>query len=268
MNQLIDSINKATCDYLDARSHPDRIACIDESLDLLRGLVAFCNSRVVYLVKKRDESRGVIAQHSKLLSQVQAAMTPAEERIQAQKAKEARLQKCAEQKAKLLADLKKAGETNEVAKNCEAETKGAEIKNTNNVKQEPEQSEDDMLLAAYESYLGAQPRDSNKVVAEILNSLLDKVFDAKRPGATVSKEDESGFFSDTEVTTPKLPLIAKSAAKLAQIARSSAAANAGSFVEQQPEHIDLEECLNLISTSEHVQRNSGVKRTSKTFVMQ
>jgi len=97
--------------------------------------------------------------------------------------------------------------------------------------------------------------------------LVDRVFDQKRPVAAVSKDDESEFFSDTEVTKPKLPLIAKSAAKLTQIARSSVAANAESFVEQQPEHIDLEECLNLISTTEHIQRNSGVQRTSKTSVM-
>jgi len=76
--------------------------------------------------------------------------------------------------------------------------------------------------------------------------LVDRVFDQKRPVAAVSKDDESEFFSDTEVTTPKLPLIAKSAAKLTQIARSSVAANAESFVEQQPEHIDLEECLNFV----------------------
>jgi hypothetical protein len=267
MNQLIDTINKATCDYLDAETHPDRIACIDESLDLLRGLVAFCNSRVIYLVKKRDESRGVIAQHSKLLSQVQADMTPAEERIQAQKAKEARLQKCADQKAKLLAALKQTKKANERAVKIMEDDKQPDIKIANNVTGDHEQSEDDMLLAAYERYLGEQPRDSSEVIAEILNSLLDKVIETKRPAAAVSKENESGFFSDTEVTSPKIPLIAKSAAKLAQIARSSAAANAGSFVEQQPEHIDLEECLNLISTSEHAQRNSCVKRTCKPSII-
>ncbi len=147
------------------------------------------------------------------------------------------------------------------------DTKRADMKSADNAKEEHEQSEDDMLLAAYESQIGAQPQVSNEVVAEILNSLVDRVFDQKRPVAAVSKDDESEFFSDTEVTTPKLPLIAKSAAKLTQIARSSVAANAESFVEQQPEHIDLEECLNLISTTEHIQRNSGVQRTSKTSVM-
>ncbi len=138
-------------------------------------------------MKKRDESRRVVAQQTKLLSQVQVAMTPAEERIQAQKAKEAQLQKCADQKAKLLAELK------------QTET-------------------------AYEK---------------------------------VEKITDKEFFSDTEVTSPKLPLIAKSSAKLAQIARSSAAANAGSFVEQKPEHIDLQKCLTLIS--ERKQCNNGVK---------
>ncbi len=62
-----------------------------------------------------------------------------------------------------------------------------------------------------------------------------------------TKKDESGFFSDTEVKSPKLPLIAKSAAKLAQIVRSSVAADAGPFVELQPQHIELKDYLKLIS---------------------
>jgi len=69
-------------------------------------------------VNKRDESRKVIAQHAKQLSIVQVAMTPGEERIQAEKvteAKETRLQKCADQKAKLLADLSENKAANERA---------------------------------------------------------------------------------------------------------------------------------------------------------
>jgi hypothetical protein len=61
------------------------------------------------------------------------------------------LQKCAEQKAKLLAELKKNENANEVLENCMGDTKRADMKSADNAKEEHEQSEDDMLLAAYES---------------------------------------------------------------------------------------------------------------------
>ncbi len=234
MNQLIDAITKATCDYIDVKTHPERIVCIEESIDLLRGLVTFCNSRVTYLVKKRDESRKVIAQHAKQLSIVQVALTPGEERIQSQKvteAKEARLQKCADQKAKLMADLIKNKVANEKA------TKE---------KVDAEQAEDEMLSAAYESFFVAKRKVSSEVVAAIINSLVDSVVSDTKT-VEVAKIDESVFFSYTEAATPKITLIAKSAAKLAQIVRSSVAADARPFVELQPQHIELKDYLKLIS---------------------
>ncbi len=242
------SLTKATCDYIDVKTHPERIVCIEESIDLL--LVVFCNSRVLYLVIKRDESRKVIAQQAKQLSIVQVAMTPGEERIQAQKvteAKETRLQKCADQKAKLLADLSENKAANERA-----------IK----IKVDAEKAEDDMLSAAYDSFFVAKHEVSTEVVAAIINSLVDSVIHDTKT-AEVAKIDESGFFSDTEATTPKITLLAKSAAKLAKIAQYSAAANAGSFVEQNPDQIVLEECLTIISNAETNACNSGVKRSSR-----
>jgi len=74
-----------------------------------------------------------------------------------------------------------------------------------------------------------------------------------------------GFLGDTEATTPKITLLAKSAAKLAKIAQSSAAANAGSFVEQNPDQIELEECLTITSNAETNACNSGVKRSSRSM---
>jgi len=205
------SLTKATCDYIDVKTHPERIVCIEESIDLL---------------------------------------PPGEERIQAQKvteAKETRLQKCADQKAKLLADLSENKAANERA-----------IK----IKVDAEKAEDDMLSAAYDSFFVAKHEVSTEVVAAIINSLVDSVIHDTKT-AEVAKIDESGFFSDTEATTPKITLLAKSAAKLAKIAQYSAAANAGSFVEQNPDQIVLEECLTIISNAETNACNSGVKRSSR-----
>jgi len=189
MNQIMDTITKATCDYIDAKSHPERVVCIEESIDMLRGLESFCKSRVTYLVKKRDESRKVIAQQDQVLSQVQTTMTPAEERIQAQKAKEARLQKCAEKKAKFLAELL-------VTKENTALKKGElvvvnEEKNENAAKKisSDEQNEDDMLISAYQSYLADQPRVSREIAVEIVDFLIGSVFNSKNAAKVANQND-------------------------------------------------------------------------------
>jgi hypothetical protein len=262
MNQIMDTITKATCDYIDAKSHPERIVCIEESIDMLRGLESFCKSRVTYLVKKRDESRKVIAQQAQVLSQVQTTMTPAEERIQAQKAKEARLQKCAEQKAKFLAELSVTKENTALKKDKLVVVKEAKDDSEAKKISSDEQNEDDMLLLAYESFLADQPRDSKEAAVEIVNLLVENVFDSK-VAAEVAKQNESGIFSDSEATSPKISLIAKSATKLAQLVKASAAANAGFIVKQPHEQVNLDDCLELISPSQQDNCNSGVKRSSK-----
>jgi len=215
-------------------------------------------------VNKRDESRKVIEQHAKLLSQVQVAMTPAEERIQAQKAKEARLKKCAEQKAKLLAELTETKQSTALKKSEHVVIKEETDESEAKILSSEEQNEDDMLISAYQSYLADQPRVSREVAVEIVDFLVGSVFDSKN-AAEVAKQNESGIFSDSEATSPKISLIAKSATKLAQLVKSSAAANAGFIVEQQPEQIDLEEGLELVSASQQNHCNSGVKRSSKSW---
>ena len=236
MNALISTITEATCSYLASNTLPDRIDSLEESIDMLRGLTEFCNSRITYLVNQRDESRRVVAQHAKALRQMPVTMTLAEERIQTQKAKDARLKSNSEQKAKLLAEIK-------IKKEKEAESERAKEKE----RLDAEKAEDDMLTAAYVRFEKQE------------NSKIDKVFDDKSTEPVA--KDESGFISDT--TSPKVPLNAKSAAKLAHQARSSAAVDAGSFIEHQPELITLNKCLNLFSNPAHNSSSSGVKRTSK-----
>ena len=46
--------------------------------------------------------------------------------------------------------------------------------------------------------------------------MVESVFDSKN-AAEVAKQNESRIFSDSEATSPKTSLIAKSAAKLAQL---------------------------------------------------
>ncbi len=189
MNQIIDMITKATCDYIDAKSHPERVVCIGESIDLLRGLEAFCKSRITYLVNKRDESRKVIEQHAKLLSQVQVAMTPAEERIQAQKAKEARLKKCAEQKAKLLAELTETKQSTALKKSEHVVIKEETDESEAKILSSEEQNEDDMLISAYQSYLADQPRVSREIAVEIADFLIGSVFNSKNAAKVANQND-------------------------------------------------------------------------------
>ncbi len=125
-------------------------------------------------------------------------MSPAEERIQAQKAKEAQLQKCADQKEKFLAELKQTGKAGERAGKNMQDDKRVDIKSADNEKEDPEQCDDDMLQAAYERYLGEKPRVTSEVLAEILNSMVDNVFEDKSTAAAVNKEDESSCFNDKD----------------------------------------------------------------------